>query len=242
MSRFPIPRLDEWLAFARREIGLIAAFLGVAFLLWAFVSIAASVSEGDTRAFDVGVANALHTNGHVDPIGPHWFEERVFELTALGSIMVVALVTVSAAGFLLVVRKYGAALLLLVAVIGGAGLSESLKLGIARARPDLIPINMDISGMSFPSGHATLAAVCYLTIAALLAHEQQKRRVKAYVIFAAVLVTLMVGLSRIYLGVHWATDVLGGWCLGAAWAILCWNVAYWLERRRGARQAEEQQN
>ncbi|MES1156715.1 MAG: phosphatase PAP2 family protein [Alphaproteobacteria bacterium] len=221
--------IADWRAFMRREL---AAVLGVAVPLLAYVCLAAFVTDGGTRPFDEAIARAMHSPGHDDPIGPPWLESRIFEVTSLGSIMVVSLATLSATGLLLVLRKYGAALLLLIAVGGGAGLSESSKIGLAHSISPLA----DESGMSFPSGHATLAAVCYFTIAALLAREQENRQVRTYILVIAVIATLLVGVSRVYLGVHRATDVLGGWCLGAAWAIFCWNVAYWLERRGYAAQ------
>ncbi|HWV40755.1 phosphatase PAP2 family protein, partial [Pseudorhodoplanes sp.] len=74
-------------------------------------------------------------------------------------------------------------------------------------------------------------AVTYLTLGALLARIQSRNRLKAYVVSVAILLTLMVGASRIYLGVHWPTDVLAGWCAGAAWAMACWLLALWLQSR-----------
>jgi undecaprenyl-diphosphatase len=127
--------------------------------------------------------------------------------------------------------KRQAAFFLLVAVGGGMLLSAGLKMGFERARPDLVPHHTRVYTASFPSGHAMLSAVVYLTLAALLARVQSERRVKTMIIVLAVLLTLLVGMSRVYLGVHWPTDVLAGWCGGAAWASLCWFVALQLQRR-----------
>jgi undecaprenyl-diphosphatase len=128
-------------------------------------------------------------------------------------------------------RKRGAALLVLASVGGGALLSTLLKLSFERPRPDLVPHAVAVYTASFPSGHAMLSAVTYLTLGTLLARIQPRRRLRAYIVAVAVLLTLLVGTSRVYLGVHWPTDVLAGWCLGAAWAMLCWAVALWLQRR-----------
>ena len=152
------------------------------------------------------------------------------DITALGGPTVVTLITVAVIGFLLIDGKRFAALLMLASVGGGAVLSSVLKLGIDRPRPDLVAHLVEVSTASFPSGHAMLSAVIYLTLGALLSRVEAPRRVKIYVLTVAVLLTFLIGLSRIYLGVHWPTDVLAGWCAGSAWAMLCWRVALALQR------------
>jgi undecaprenyl-diphosphatase len=129
-----------------------------------------------------------------------------------------------------VLKRWGEALMLLAATLGGTAISEGLKMGFNRPRPDLVAHVVETTSMSFPSGHAMLSAVTYLTLGALIARTQEKKRLRGYVLGAAVLLTLLIGASRVYLGVHWPTDVLAGWCLGAAWALLCWAVATWLTR------------
>jgi undecaprenyl-diphosphatase len=118
-------------------------------------------------------------------------------------------------------------------------LSTLLKLGFERPRPDLVPHAVVVYTASFPSGHAMLSAVTWLTLGALLMRVEPRRRVKAYVLALAVLTTLLVGASRIYLGVHWPTDVLAGWCIGAAWALMCWLAALWLQRRGRVEETRE---
>lgn len=210
---------------ARREIVPLAVFLTVALLLLAFVEIADEVGEGEARWFDEGLLLALRTSDPADPIGPRWFEASIAEITALGGFGVLALVTLLAVGYLLIFRKWGSALIVLIATLGGTAISEGLKVGFARPRPDLVAHAVDVTSMSFPSGHAMLSAVTYLTLGALVARTQERRRARAYILGAAVLLTLLIGLSRIYLGVHWPTDVLAGWCLGATWALICWFAA-----------------
>ena len=124
------------------------------------------------------------------------------------------------------------------AVVGGTLLSTALKMGFERPRPDLVPHGTRIYTASFPSGHAMLSAVTYLTLGALLARVQKRRRVKALLLGLAILITLLVGMSRVYLGVHWPSDVLAGWCVGAAWAALCWFVALQLQRRGEVERAD----
>jgi len=100
-----------------------------------------------------------------------------------------------------------------------------------RPRPDLVSHLVDVQTSSFPSGHATLSAVVYLTIGALLAREQPSRGLRFYVMAVAILATMLIGCSRVYLGVHWPTDVLAGWAIGSAWAMLWW-IAAWVGMAR----------
>jgi undecaprenyl-diphosphatase len=160
------------------------------------------------------------------------------DVTALGSTVVLAIVVASVAGFLAVSGLSHAALLLLVSVLSGVLLSNTLKAGFLRARPELIPHDTLISTASFPSGHATLSAVVYLTLGALLCRTQSSPAIKAYILGVAALLTLMVGISRVYLGVHWPTDVAAGWLLGSLWALLSWSVMVWLQGR-GAVEPEQ---
>jgi undecaprenyl-diphosphatase len=118
-----------------------------------------------------------------------------------------------------------------IAVGGGTLLSFLLKGGFDRPRPELVPHGSYVYTASFPSGHSMMSAVVYLTLGALLVRIHPKRRTKAYILTIAVITTLAVGVSRVYMGVHWPSDVLGGWTLGAAWALLCWLVARWLKMR-----------
>lgn len=222
--------LKAWLKLARREIVPIAVFFAVALLLLGFAEISDEVGEGEARWFDEGLLYALRTSDPADPIGPRWLENTVVEITALGGFGVLALVTLLVAGFLLLQKKWLDTLLLLMATLGGTAISEGLKVGFARPRPDLVAHAVDVTSMSFPSGHAMLSAVTYLTLGAMLARTQPQNRARAYILGAAVLLTLIIGASRVYLGVHWPTDVLAGWCLGAAWALLCWFAATLLTR------------
>src|SRR6185369_9318487 len=163
--------------FAKRETSLLAALLAVALALWGFLHIAEEVGEGDTRAFDTAVLLAMRTGDSHDPIGPVWLEFAARDVSALGGFTVLTLLTGLAGGFLLITKKYVDALVLLMAVLGATALSEGLKLGYDRPRPDLVAHAVETLGSSFPSGHATLSAATYLTIGALVAHAQERRRV-----------------------------------------------------------------
>jgi undecaprenyl-diphosphatase len=197
-----------------------------------FVELAGDVLEGDTRGFDEMILLAFRNPADPsDPLGPGWVEEMMRDITALGSTVVLAFVSLGVAGFLHMTGKRGAALLVLASVLGGSLLSSGLKISFERARPDLVPHGATVYTKSFPSGHSFLSAVVYLTLGALLARVQPRRRLKIYLLGLAALLTVAIGLSRVYLGVHWPTDVLAGWTVGATWALLCWLVALWLQSR-----------
>jgi undecaprenyl-diphosphatase len=221
-----------WLRLRLNELGPLLSLAALSFFAWAFVELAGEVVEGDTTDIDRALLLALRDPQNLaDPLGPSWLEEAARDITGLGGYAVLTLVTAAVAIYLLMARKRGAAVLLIAAVVGGTLLSTALKLGFERPRPDLVPHATRIYTASFPSGHAMLSAVTYLTLGALLARVQERRRIKAFLIGLAVTLTLLVGASRVYLGVHWPSDVLAGWCVGAAWAALCWFVALQLQRR-----------
>lgn len=200
--------------------------------VWGFVELADEVSEGETRALDRAVLLALREPADLsDPLGPIWLEEAILDWTALGGFAVLALLTLAICGFLVLDSKEHAALLVLAAVTGGIIGSHFLKAGFERPRPDLVPHRAVVSSASFPSGHSMQAAATYLTLGVLLARVQKRRRLKIYILALAAFLTFLVGLSRVYLGVHWPTDVLAGWTAGGAWAILCWAVALRLQRQ-----------
>ncbi len=214
------------------EIETLAIFLVLAVMLLGFANIADEVGEGETRAFDNAVLMAMRSSDDPsDPIGPEWFEEAVRDITSLGSATVLVLVSLIVIGFLLMSSAEGAAGLVAVAVGGGMLLVRLLKGFFERSRPDVVPQAVQVFTNSFPSGHATLSAVTYLTLGALLARVERPRAARMYFLGVAITLTVLVGLSRVYLGVHWPTDVLAGWCVGGAWAILCWLVAARLQRR-----------
>jgi undecaprenyl-diphosphatase len=215
----------------RRELAVLVALALVASAIWGFAELADEILEGETHAFDERILLALrNTADPSDPLGPGWLEELMRDVTALGSMGILAFITLAAAGFLALDRKAHAALFVLVAVGGGMLLGTLLKIGFDRPRPDLVPHETIVHTPSFPSSHAMLAAVVYLTLGALLARVQPRRLLKLYLLGLAILLTVAVGVSRVYLGVHWPTDVLAGWAIGAGWALLCWAAVLWLQR------------
>lgn len=239
MTRISV--LLQWIArrATRVELGLAIVLALTAAALWAFVELAEEVMEGETRAFDTAILLALRAPGDAaDPLGPPWVEELARDVTGLGGLGVLTFLTLAAAGLLWLQRRRGTALYVLAAVGSGVTLSNAAKSFFDRPRPDLVPHGSIVYTASFPSGHSLMAAVVYLTLAALVARSFPERRLRAYVVALAILVTLAVGASRVYLGVHWPTDVLAGWAAGGAWALACAALAHALARR-GAIEASD---
>ena len=207
----------------------LAVLFFVALCAWAFFSIADEVAEGETHDFDTRLLLALRNPADpADPLGPAWVEEIGRDVTAFGGLGVLTAITLAVAGYLWLAGNRRSMWLMLFAIGTGQALSTLAKAGFDRPRPDLVPHGMGTYTTSFPSGHSMMAAITYLTLATLVARVQPTRALKAYVMTLAVLVTVGVGVSRVYLGVHWPTDVLAGWTAGAAWALGCWLIAHWL--------------
>ncbi|MBK8906648.1 MAG: phosphatase PAP2 family protein [Rhodospirillales bacterium] len=227
-----VGRLVRWtLAAARQELALLALLALLAASLWAFIAISEEVVEGDTHAIDETILLSLRAPGdQSDPLGPGWVEEWARDLTALGSVGVLTLITVASVIYLVLSRKHRTALFVATAIASGTAISFALKAGFDRPRPDLVPHETIVYTTSFPSAHSMMSALVYLTLGALVARLQPRRRLKAYLLLLAILVTVIVGMSRVYLGVHWPTDVLAGWVAGATWAMLSWAIAAWLQR------------
>ena len=158
-------------------------------------------------------------------------EEMARDITGLGGTVILGGLSIAAAGYLALRGKHRAMVFLLGAIGGGIVASSLLKMGFDRPRPDLVPHGSLVYTASFPSGHSMMSAVTYLTLGALLAKVESRRAIRAYILMLAAMVTFLVGVSRIYLGVHWPTDVLAGWSVGAAWAAGCWTIANLLQRR-----------
>jgi undecaprenyl-diphosphatase len=234
------PARHLWLRLRLNEIGPLLSFAGCGLFAWAFIALAEEVSEGETHAIDSWLLLALRDpQNHANPLGPSWVEDAARDITGLGGYAILTLMTLAALAYLLMAGKRAAALLVVAAIVGGMLLSTGLKLGFERPRPDLVPHATRVYTASFPSGHAMLSAITYLTLGALLARVEKRRRVRAFIMGFAIAITLLVGISRVYLGVHWPSDVLAGWCVGAAWAFLCWFVALQLQRRGQVEQPGE---
>ncbi len=228
MSRALLDRLRPLL-----ELRPLLAIVLLGAAAWVFLELADEVLEGEAIPLDETLLLALRDPADPAlPRGPIWLQEVVRDVTALGGYAVLTLVTLATLAYLWMARQGRVALFVLAAAGGAVFWIVTLKLGIDRPRPELVPHYMAATSPSFPSGHSTAAAAIYLTLGALLARFQTRRRLRAFFVGLAVTITVLVGLSRIYLGVHWPSDVVAGWTLGGGWAVACWLVATWLRRRR----------
>lgn len=217
---------------------MLAALAVCAGGLYAFAEIVDEVLEGGADYFDRAILAALRSaDDPADPIGPTWLEAVFRDLTALGGYTIITTIAVLAVGYLAILRRWSTIAVFAASLIGGTILNNILKLVLDRPRPDLVAHLVEVQTLSLPSGHAMLSAIVYLTLGALLAQVQRSWALKIYVVMAGVALTMLVGLSRIYLGVHWPTDVLAGWCIGAAWAMAFWLLAQFLERGVGPPQS-----
>jgi len=214
------------------EIAPLFLLFAAAALIFIAGKIASELMEGDLGGFDRAILMSMRVAGEPSKaLGPLWLQVAARDVTSLGSPAVLTLITIASLGFLAMQRNWNSAIFLLVSVAGGTVISDTIKMLMKRPRPDFVADVAQMQTFSFPSGHAFLSAVTFLTLGVLLARSQQSSGLKIYVMTAAILLALLVGLSRLYLGVHWPTDVLAGWCLGAAWAIVCWSVAALIEGR-----------
>jgi undecaprenyl-diphosphatase len=228
--------LERAIRFGRAELTALCALLVAAGGGLAFIEIADDAAEADGQRFDQSVLEWLRPSPDPrDALGPPWLERAMGELTALGGIAPLVLIASLAVIFLLMKGRRGSALLVALSLSGGVIISQVLKAFYDRDRPPDIFRGEEVINASFPSGHAMLSTITYLTLGALLAQAMDRRRLKVFIFTAAVLIAALVGISRVYLAVHWASDVLAGWSLGAAWAMTCWLAAWFIERRRGLR-------
>jgi len=229
---------------ARRDRDELLLLVGMLTLLGAvllIVNLAGEVLEGDTLDFDKRMLGALRkADNPSQPIGPAWLELAAFDLTALGGPTVLGLTVAAVVGYLLLMGLYRNAAFVFVASAGGWLLNGILKEFFARPRPQVVPHLREVMSLSFPSGHALTSAAVFLTLGALLMRVAERRLVKFYIMAVAILATLLVGSTRVYLGVHYPTDVLAGWLIGVSWALFCWLLERSLERTAGLKRERQQ--
>lgn len=218
-----------WRQFSSAELSVLLTVCVIVFCGWLFIETADEVMDGDSMSVDELILLSMRNPADLsDPIGPGWLEEIGRDLTALGGNAFLTLLTLAVIGYVLLCRHYQLIGILIAATAGALIMSTALKYGFDRPRPNLVEHHSIVYTASFPSGHSMLSASIYLTLAGLLAHLQTRRRLKIYLISSALLLTALVGISRVYLGVHWPTDVIAGWAAGTAWALICLLFARYL--------------
>jgi len=227
----PLVKILLWIG--QRELSILIALFAIMMSLWGFGFLTTVALEQHPHEFDRALLLSMRNAADLsDPLGPPWAEEIGRDFTALGGNAVLILLTVAVIGYLLLDKKPRIVLVVLIATLGALGANNLLKKAIDRDRPDLVPHGSHVYTASFPSGHSMLAASTYLTLGALLAQLQRRKIIKAYILMVCITITLLVGASRVYLGVHWPSDVLAGWAAGAGWALSCWLLARWLQENK----------
>jgi undecaprenyl-diphosphatase len=215
-----------WLRRVQAEPKTLVGLGAVAGLLLVLAKIVEDVVQKESGAFDRTILLAFRVPEHVaKPIGPAWLTSALLDVTSLGSPAIITLITIIAVAYLWVDGRNRLAILVAISIASGAIAEKIMKLGFDRARPEIVPHLAAVNSQSFPSGHAMLSAITYLTLGALLARAQSRWQIKVFILLTGVSITLLIGISRVYLGVHWPTDVLAGWVIGSIWAVVSWLVA-----------------
>lgn len=221
----------RWVPPALLERRVLIALIAVAAGAWTFLALVDNVREGEGVELDRAILLLFRDPADPSrPLGSPGMDSVVRDITALGGWVIISLVTFGVVGRLFLAGRTRQAVVVLIAIAGAAFLVEGIKDIVERPRPNLVPHGVTTYTHSFPSGHATGGAATYLTLGALLARFEPRRRLKVFALTVAVVITVLIGVSRVYLGVHWPSDVLAGWTLGACWALFCWSAARILQR------------
>lgn len=195
--------------------------LAILLLLLLFAKLSSEVFEGDTRGFDLYLLHRAQSLRISHPQGV----DVMRDLSGLGSTVLLTLFAIITVGYLALVGSLPMAALVAGAVATGAVMVDLMKAAFGRLRPDAAFAEMAAQGLSFPSGHSSISAIVYLTLGALVASTRARFVERTYIMAVSTLMTGLVGISRVALGVHWATDVMAGWAFGAAWAMVWLLVA-----------------
>jgi undecaprenyl-diphosphatase len=239
MNRLRSLLVSRWKRASSSVVVVLTGGFGLLLLAWLFIAVSGTISDGDHRQAEERWMLTLRDPANLSlPAGPWWLTEIARDLSALGGATVVVLLSLLSAGYLLLRGRWRRVVLLVLTIVGGYALSTALKSTFARERPSVVPHLTQVTSASFPSGHSLSSSVVYLTIGALLAQAALRRREKLFFVAAAFLLTFLIGASRVFLGVHYPSDVLAGWIAGTAWALVCWLIA-WRLRARHSRSSEK---
>jgi undecaprenyl-diphosphatase len=221
----------RWKQLGGLELSLLVSLALVVGGIWSFAELAEELIGEEPHQLDREILLVLRDPQNPDdPVGPLWVEEAMVDFTTLANTALLGLIAAAIVGYFVLRRNYFSAVWILLTILGATLLTTFFKDIFGRARPDIVPALDRVTSPSFPSGHSSAAAATYLTLGVLVARYLDRRRLQVYVLLLAVLIVLLVGFSRVYLGVHWPSDVLGGWVLGTVWAIITLQLELWWER------------
>jgi undecaprenyl-diphosphatase len=214
------------------RLGLRWAWPAVAVFALSLVGLGAhlaeELAEGESFSLDTRILLGLRVAGHPDvPIGPSWLLQSAIDVSALGGFTLMWLFGVAGLIWLIWAKKRAEAAWIAVSMIGASMIDGWLKHWIARPRPALVPHLAQVTDLSFPSGHAMVSAAVYLTLALMLSEGVKGWPARLALVGFTSTMVLLIGCSRIYLGVHWPSDVLAGWCFGTAWALFIYGGNRW---------------
>jgi len=231
---------SRWKRRTPSEVSFLLYVLGICLAIWAFAEVADEIDEDEHLHLEERIMLAFRNPGsQSDPAGPLWLTQMAIDVSALGGATVITLMSLGVSGFLLLSGRWRPVVLLVATIAGGHLLSVTLKSIYERERPDVVPHLAHVDSASFPSGHSLSSSVIYLTMGALLAQSVAHRREKTYLMAVAFGLTFFIGLSRVYLGVHYPSDVIAGWSAGTAWALICLLVAARFHRKPAAEEQVE---
>jgi undecaprenyl-diphosphatase len=227
--------IDSVFKFLKQQPIMLIIIMACFFAFSFFGEVVDEVLEGESHALDEKILLYLRDKDDIkSPLGPPWLEEMMRDFTALGGIGLLTFMTLASTVYLIIIKRKFHAIYLVIVIITGTILSNLLKIGFDRPRPDLVPHDSITYMAGFPSGHSFMATVVYLTLGVILTEAQTKTGLKFYFLFLAVLLAILVGVSRVYLGVHWPSDVLAGWLIGAGWALLFWILAKFMQNYKSS--------
>lgn len=213
-----------------RDLRLLAVMAAVSVLVLTFIKIGRAVTGAETHSFDEAILLALRSAPD-DPLGSEGVTAAVMHISSLGSGAVTGLIVLLTTLFFVLAGRWRYALLMLGCSLGTLAGMVLLKDFYERARPTIVTHIDPPGGHSFPSGHSMISAALYMTLAVLIARSLERRRLRVYVVGMGALITLLIGFTRLYLGVHYPTDVLAGWTAGLLWALLCGLIVFRIGKR-----------
>ena len=214
------------------EVSFLFLLLIMVLALFVFIELGNAVSAGETRVIDKSILYLMRDGSEIHkPIGPERLQYIVRDITALGSSTILTIITLFVVLFLYLKNEKKSIVYVLFATVGGGILVQVLKIFFSRERPEIVTHLASEVTMSFPSGHSAMSTVVYLSLAVLISRIEKKHSTRIFLIAAALIISVIVGISRVYLGVHYPTDVLAGWAIGLFWALLCWFIASALEKK-----------